>query len=118
MLRWDPAAETVDRTLISQLAERPPVLVENLEGCLSARRVGCRAGHQCEHDRRTGQAGLFILRAGHRCTLWDFRPPTPVLLAEVCDEPGAYACHVQDGSIHTLLPQHVPIDVVMLGILG
>jgi len=30
----------------------------------------------------------------------------------------AYACHVQDGSIHTLLPQHVPIDVDLLGILA
>lgn len=58
----------------------------------------------------TGIAGLFVLRTAAGFALWDFRGDDPVRLATVCDDPKAYLCEIQDGSIHVLLPDSVLID--------
>lgn len=58
----------------------------------------------------TGIAGLFVLKHPDGFALWDFRGTDPARLATVCDDPKAYACHIQDGSIHVLLPDAVLVD--------
>ncbi|GAB3759403.1 ligand-binding sensor domain-containing protein [Microlunatus parietis] len=62
----------------------------------------------------TGTAGLFVLRTPSGFALWDFRGDNPVRLADVCDDPKAYACEIQDGSLHVLLPDAVLVDDELL----
>ncbi len=62
----------------------------------------------------TGIPGLFVVCGSSGFTLWDFRGPEPARLATVCDDPTAYACQIQDGSIHILLPDAVLIDDQLL----
>lgn len=59
----------------------------------------------------TGLPGRFVLHhAGRGFALWDFRGDEPIRVAEVCDDPAAYECQVQDGSIHVLLPTELLVD--------
>ncbi len=66
----------------------------------------------------TGIAGLFVIKSRAGFALWDFRAAEPVRLATVCDDPSAYACQIQDGSIHVLLPDAVLIDDDLLARFG
>lgn len=62
----------------------------------------------------TGIAGLFVLRTAAGFGLWDFRGEVPARLADVCNDPAAYSCQIQDGSIHVLLPDSVLVDDELL----